>query len=142
MSSSKERVLTAMPYEALGKGLQSPIHIHRRGGLALAQYEKKVHQSIITILSTARGERVMRPEFGCDLNSFVFASVDTTTLTLMKSAVREALVRWEPRIEVNDVTVSTDSLNDGRLHIGVTYTIRATNSRRNLVYPFYLQTQA
>ena len=87
-----------MPHEFLGKGIASPLHVNHRGGLAVAQYEDKVHQSILTILSTARGERVMRPEFGCDLHAFVFAPLDTTTVTLVKSAVREALTRWEPRI--------------------------------------------
>lgn len=84
----------------------------------------------------------MRPDFGCDIHAFVFATIDSTNLTLIKSAVREALVRWEPRIEVNDVDVivPADSIREGQLRINVTYTIRITNSLANLVYPFYLQT--
>jgi phage baseplate assembly protein W len=128
-----------MPHEVLGKGLQRPVRINQYGGLAVARYEEKVHQSIITILSTSKGERLMRPEFGCDIHSFVFASVDTATLTLIKSAVREALVRWEPRIDVNDVSVVMDSAGGNQLVITVNYTIRATNFAANLVYPFYLQ---
>ena len=95
----------------------------------------------MTILSTAKGERVMRPEFGCDLHGYVFAAIDTTTITLIKSAVREALVRWEPRIDVNDVSVKMDP-DQGRLVIGVSYTIRATNFSANLVYPFYLHPES
>src|SRR5258705_503778 len=121
-----------MPQETLGKGLQSPLRVNDRGGLAIVQYEEKVRQSIITILSTVKGERVMRPEFGCDLHAYVFATVDATTLTLIKSAVREALVRWEPRIEVNDVSVTTEGLRENQLRIAMTYTIRATNFSTNL----------
>ena len=92
------------------------------------------------ILSTAKGERVMRPDFGCDIHAFVFMTVDKTNLTLVKSAVEEALVRWEPRIEVKAVDVMTDPIREGCLLINVTYSIRVTNSEANLVYPFYLQT--
>ena len=125
-------------HEALGSGFEFPFRIDQRGGLAVTAYEDKVKESIKTILSTAKGERVMRPDFGCDIHSFVFATLDTTNLTQMKSAVREALVRWEPRIEVNDVDILVDAIREGQLQISVTYTIRVTNSAANLVYPFYL----
>jgi phage baseplate assembly protein W len=128
-----------MAQESLGRGLHSPIEFNHHGGLAVARYEDKVQQSIMTILSTAKGERVMRPEFGCDIHSFVFASLDTTTLTLIKSVVCGALARWEPRIEVNDVNVTIDSRNGNQVRIGVGYTIRATKVAANLVYPFHLQ---
>jgi len=128
-----------MSPEILGRGLHSPIEINHRGGLAVAKYEDKVHQSITTILSTAKGERVMRPEFGCDIHSYVFATLDTTTLTLVKSAVRGALVRWEPRIDVNDVRVTIDAVHQSRLLIAVEYTIRTTKVAANLVFPFHLQ---
>jgi phage baseplate assembly protein W len=128
-----------MPQETLGKGPYYPIQINHHGGLQIARYEEKVHQSILAILSTARGERVMRPEFGCDIHSFVFASKDTTTLTLIKAAVRDALIRWEPRIDVDDIGVAPDPGREGVLLIKVKYIIRATNFPANLVYPFYLQ---
>jgi hypothetical protein len=83
----------------------------------------------------------MRPEFGCDIHSFAFASVDTATLTLIKSAVREALVRWEPRVQLDDVSVTTDPVRENKLRIEVSYTIRATNFKANLVYPFYLENE-
>ncbi|SRR5713101_788980 len=125
--------------EALGSGLAFPIRIDHSGGLAVIGHEEKVRQAIKMILSTAKGERVMRPDFGCDIHAFVFTTLDITNLTLMKSAVREALVRWEPRIEVNDVTVKPDLVREGQLQISVNYTIRQTNFQDNLVYPFYLQ---
>ena len=125
--------------EALGSGFQFPIRIDQRGGLAVTASEEKVKESIKTILSTARGERVMRPDFGCDIHAFVFATLDATNLTLIKSAVRDALVRWEPRIEVRDVDILVDPIRQDQLRISVTYTVRITNSVANLVYPFYLR---
>lgn len=126
--------------EALGSGPEFPTRINQRGGLAVARGEQKVKQSIISILSTAPGERVMRPDFGCDIHAFVFASLDTTTLSLIRSAVEEALVRWEPRIKLENVRAKPDAERDGWLSISIDYSIRATNSPANLVYPFYLQT--
>src|SRR6266581_1511217 len=93
------------PNDSLGSGLEFPIRIGQRGGLAVARYEEKVKESIRIILSTAKGERAMRPDFGCDLQAFVFATLDAANFTLIKSAVREALARWEPRIEVRDIEV-------------------------------------
>jgi Bacteriophage baseplate protein W len=127
-----------IPHEALGSGLQFPIRINQRGGLAVVKYEEKVKESIYTILSTAKGERVMRPDFGCNIHEFVFATLDSTNFTLIKSAVREALVRWEPRIEINEIEVKADAIREGQLLVYLAYTIRLTNSASNLVYPFYL----
>ena len=90
-------------------------------------------------MGTAKGERVMRPEFGCDLEGLVFSVVNSSTLTLIRTSVEEALTRWEPRIDVRDVSVRTDDVNDGVLHIAVDYRIRRTNTEHNLVYPFYLR---
>jgi hypothetical protein len=127
---------------ALGSGLEFPIRVNQEGGLAIARHEQKVRQSVWTILSTARGERVMRPDFGCDIHSFVFATRSATNLTLIKSAVREALLRWEPRIEVEEVDVAPDPDRDACLRIRVNYRVRLTNTEANMVYPFYLQPEA
>ena len=131
-------MITQPQDEALGRGLRFPYQLSRGGGLAMATDEERIRQSIILVLSTARGERVMRPEFGCDLRSFVFATIDSAALTMIKSAVREALMRWEPRIEVRDVRVHTEQAAEGSLFIDLDYTIRRTNFPANLVYPFYL----
>jgi phage baseplate assembly protein W len=131
---------SVIPHEALGSGLQFPIRINQRGGWAVTKYEEKVKESIKVILSTAKGERVMRPDFGCNIYEFVFTTLDSTNLTLIKSAVREALLRWEPRIEINEIDVKPDTVREGRLLVYVAYTIRATNSADNLVYPFHLHT--
>lgn len=122
-----------------GRGWKFPITIDERGGIALSEYEKKIRESILIILSTAKGERVMRPDFGCDIHDFAFSVINTSILTLIKSAVKEALLLWEPRIEVLDVETFTEKINDGILSIGINYKIRTTNTVFNIVYPFYLK---
>lgn len=128
-----------MAKEFSGKGLKFPIKADNRGGMALSQYEEKIRESIMIILGTAKGERVMRPDFGCDIHDFTFSIINTSTLTMIKSAVREALLLWEPRIEVLDAETITERISDGILHISVDYKIRTTNTEFNLVYPFYLK---
>lgn len=122
-----------------GRGWKFPITIDERGGIALSEYDKKIRESIVIILSTAKGERVMRPDFGCDIHDFAFSVINTSILTLIKSAVKEALLLWEPRIEVLDVETFTEKINDGILSIGINYKIRTTNTVFNMVYPFYLK---
>lgn len=124
---------------ALGTGWRFPVQLNNRGGIAMSADEEKIRQSIHIILSTAKGERVMRPDFGCDIHEFVFASMDRTTCTMIESAVREALVMWEPRIDVELVRVSTEHYDEGILDIAVNYQIRSTNTEFNLVYPFYVR---
>lgn len=107
--------------------------------VARAEYEEDIRQSIRIILETTPGERVMRPDFGSGLMAMVFEPVNTTTLALVKQRVEQALVLWEPRIDVGEVklTVGGDSRN--RLDINIAYRVRSTNTFYNLVYPFYLR---
>lgn len=105
----------------------------------MVAFEEDIDQAIKIILGTDRGERVMRPDFGAGLNSFVFEPVSPATMQLVKTRVEESLIDWEPRIDVESVKVTTDQADRNRLLIDVTYRVRATNSVRNLVYPFYLQ---
>ena len=123
----------------LGSGWEFPIHTNQRGGIRIAAAEEKIRQSIRIILGTAKGARVMRPDFGCDIHDYTFSVVNTSTLTLMTSAVREALVYHEPRIEVLDVSSATTRLGQGILDLRIDYRVRATNTESNLVYPFYLK---
>jgi len=111
--------------------------VDNRGGIAMATGESDIEQSIRIILETAPGERVMRPEFGCGLHNLVFAPNSPTTAGLVDYHVREALGRWEPRIEVERVDVTPDPMGEAILLIKIHYQIRSTNDRRNLVYPFY-----
>lgn len=127
-----------MAKEFLGKGWKFPVGIDKRGGIALSQYEEKIRESVLIILETAKGERVMRSDFGCGIHDFVFSTINTSTLTLIQSSVKEALVLWEPRIEVLSVEISKERLNEGILLISIDYRVRKTNTEFNLVYPFYL----
>lgn len=108
-----------------------------RGGIALAREERDIEQAIFIILSTARGERRMRPTFGCDIHSLVFAPINPTTLGLMHQYVSDALAMWEPRIEIESLELLPIP-EAGRVDIDISYTIRSTKDERTLVYPFYL----
>jgi phage baseplate assembly protein W len=124
----------------LGKGWSFPVRLDPgTGDIAIAAYEEDIRQAILIILRTALGERVMRPDFGAGLETLVFESVNTTTMALTKHRVEQGLVTWEPRIDVNDVQVTTDPPMRNTLRIAIGYTVRATNTFYNLVFPFYLQ---
>jgi len=120
-----------------GRGIGYPFRLDaaRIGESAGVQ---KVEESILVILGTQYGQRIMRPDFGCNLASLAFAPNDVSTAHLAGYYVREGLTRWEPRIEVVDVTVDNDNLKAALL-ITVTYRLLATQDIRNLVYPFYLE---
>jgi len=121
----------------LGVGVGSPIETDDSGALRLASYEDSVRQSIWLILGCARGERVMRPDFGCGIHDLVFDAITSSTGGQVAAAVRDALLRFEPRIDVQDVQVEPSG-NGEVLLISIDYNIRATNNAFNLVYPFYL----
>lgn len=113
--------------------------IDMRGGIALSQYEEKIRESIIIILGTAKGERVMRPDFGCGIHDLVFAVTGASTAGRVASEVRQALLQWEPRIDVLNVNASYGQTQPNPLLIEIEYRVRTTNNRFNLVYPFYLE---
>ena len=124
--------------EIIGSGLAFPLQVDRRGGIALARDEQDIDQAIQLILGTAPGERPMRPEFGCGVHDFVFDTIDAATAGRLETEVRRALDRWEPRIVVEDIDFDLSHMIDGQLLINIGYRIRATNHKRNLVYPFYV----
>lgn len=124
----------------LGRGVGFPVRLSSIGTLQTAQYEESVHQAILIILGTARGERVMRPEFGCGIYDLVFEMRTASTAGRISQAVQEALLTFEPRIDVVDVDVTPQLDDEGeKLLIRVDYRVRATNNIFNLVYPFYLE---
>jgi uncharacterized protein len=124
--------------EILGSGLAFPLQVDPRGALALARGEDDIEQAIELILSTAPGEREMRPEFGCDVHDLVFDTIDAAMIGKMETAIRNALDRWEPRIDVMGLDFDLSSMSEGQLVITIDYRVRATNHQRNLVYPFYV----
>src|SRR5205814_5147722 len=119
--------------------LAFPMQVEPDGQLAEASYDEDIRQSIRIILGTEPGERVMRPDFGAGLNRYVFAAVNTTMLERLRGGVEQSLIRWEPRIILEQVSVRSDGADRSLLLIEVTYRVRATNTLQNLVYPFYLQ---
>ena len=123
----------------LGVGWAFPPRVEADGTIAEAVYEEDIRQAIRIIIFTNRAERVMRPDFGAGLNEFIFESINTTTMALIETRVREALITWEPRIDVVDVTVTSDTSERNKLLIDLSYRVRATNTLHNLVYPFYLE---
>jgi phage baseplate assembly protein W len=122
----------------LGVGWKFSVQTDSRSMIKLSRYEEDIKEAIWIILGTSRGERVMRPDFGCGIHDFVFESINASTLANIEQSVREALILWEPRIKLVDVNVSDDQIDNGKLIISIEYIVTATNSRFNLVYPFYL----
>jgi phage baseplate assembly protein W len=104
--------------------------------MALVRRDREIEESIRVILGTAFGERPMRPDFGCEIHDYVLGPVTPDATGQMASAVRESLVRWEPRVEIErvDVTVGDDP---SVVYIDIRYLVRDTNDPRNLVFPFY-----
>ncbi|MGD2205987.1 MAG: GPW/gp25 family protein [Anaerolineae bacterium] len=128
-----------MSRKILGVGWKFPITISGRGGFSLSREEQSVAEAIWVILSTARGERIMRPEFGCGIHDYVFAPNNAGTRGAIAYQAQQALMRWEPRIDVIDVHVEDDPGQPNLLLVHVDYCIRANNAFHNLVYPFFLQ---
>jgi hypothetical protein len=128
-----------MTYETdfIGRGWAFPVAVDPDGGIRLCSGIEEIEGAIRMIIATAPGERLMRPEFGCAIWDLLFAPVEPNTLGAMEHATREALGRWEPRIDVESVHAVPDAEDPAQVFINVTYTVRATNDRRNLVYPFY-----
>lgn len=127
-----------MDIDFLGVGWNSPVQLDENGQIVMAKYEHQTRQSIWHILSTAKGERLMRPNFGCGIHDRVFASNNSGTIGEIISDVREALILWEPRIDLLDVDVRSTKEQPNLLQIQINYQVRTTNNIFNLVYPFYI----
>ncbi|MBI9044424.1 MAG: GPW/gp25 family protein [Anaerolineaceae bacterium] len=123
----------------LGNGWKFPVALDEQAQISMVTQEECIQQAIWMILGTARGERVMRPDFGCGIHDLVFAINNAGTAGRISSEVHQSLLEWEPRIDVLDVTVSTKSDQTNLLLIKIDYRVRSSNNRFNLVYPFYLE---
>jgi phage baseplate assembly protein W len=126
-----------MTTDFVGSGWNYPLTVRGNGAFALAGGADKLEQSMRLILSTYPGERPMRPAFGCRLRDFVFRPTTENVSADLSREVNSSLARWEPRVDVEQVLVYPDQSEDGLLYIDISYRIRATNDRRNLVFPFY-----
>lgn len=130
-----------MPQDAktfLGNGLSFPLRTDARGQIVLVTGSEDIDQSILIILRTRPGERVMRPTFGCRANELLFEPRSAGTVSLLQNYILEALRMWEPRIEVINVNVSDEGGDVGVLLTEIEYQIKATHDTRSIVYPFYI----
>ena len=122
----------------VGAGWSYPLGTDATGGVALVNRDRELEQAIRLILGTACGERPMRPEFGCRIHDHVFNTATSATAGQIAYDVRQALDRWEPRVEVLDVGVAFDAMASGVLYVDISYQVRGLNDPRNLVFPFYV----
>jgi phage baseplate assembly protein W len=127
-----------MGEQFVGSGWAFPLRVDASGGFALVSREREIEEAMRLVLATAPGERPMRPEFGCAVHDLVFAPVNEATAGRIQYEVHASLERWEPRIEVRSVDVSTEPGSEHMLFIDVRYAIRGTSSPRSLVFPFYV----
>ena len=129
-----------MKNEILGKGWRFPILPDETGSLAYVGNDVNVEQSLRILLLTDLRERVMRADFGCQAPSLVFAPGSVQFLGLLETTVREAIRDWEPRVETESVIAEVDPEDETRVTVQIRYVVRQTNTRNNLVFPFYLGT--
>lgn len=124
----------------LGTGWRFPPQFNQTaGGVSMVAREDDIRESLYILLNTAPGERTMQPSYGCGLQSLIFDCVTDNTITELKDAIDRAVLFFEPRIVLNAITVDTSKQYDGVLKINLNYTVRETNSRSNMVYPFYFK---
>ncbi len=123
----------------LGVGIAFPMDVDGQGRVILNSYEDHVRQSVLLIMQTVKGERVMRPDFGAGLQTLVFEPAGPATAALVQHEIKQALVRNEPRIDVLNVQVTADPSQPGVLTINVKYQMRQTDTIYNVVYPFFIE---
>ncbi|MBP6825636.1 MAG: GPW/gp25 family protein [Saprospiraceae bacterium] len=122
----------------LGRGWSFPPAFQRSiAGVEMLDQEADIASSLEIILTTSIGERVMAPDFGCNLEDLLFENLDTTLKTLVADQIETALIYYEPRIDIEKINLDTDRELEGIVLIEVTYRVRSTNTRYNFVYPFY-----
>ena len=126
----------------LGRGWCFPPRFERNNGvleLQMVSLEADIQESIAILLATSPGERVMQPSFGCGLKAMVFENIDESTVTEIKDLVERAILFFESRITLNNISIDVEQVYDGLINIHLDYTIRSINTRSNIVYPFYIQ---
>lgn len=122
----------------LGTGWGFPPEFNMHSGtVRMVSAERDIEESLVILLGTIQRERVMQPEYGCSLKAKVFENINESTLTLIRDEIRQAVLFFEPRIDLENIDFNTSEQLEGILHIQLSYVVRTTNSRSNLVYPFY-----
>jgi phage baseplate assembly protein W len=125
-------------FDIIGRGWSFPVKPGPDGRLSYLSGADKVRQSIWILLGTAPGERQMMPDYGCGIHNLVFQANTASLRSLIEANVRDALIRWEPRIDLVEVRVETPPETRNFLLIRIDYRLRANNSFYNLVYPFFI----
>lgn len=132
--------MSASDSSFLGTGWSFPPTFTRAGyTVEMSSAERDIRESLWILFSTTPGERIMVPKYGCSLWEMVFRGIDKSLVTDLEDAVATAILDWEPRIDVVAVSVEPDATVDGKVLVSVDYVVRQTNSRSNLVYPFYVE---
>lgn len=126
----------------LGKGWRFPILPDAGGCLGYVEGDKNVEQSLHILLMTQLGERVMRSDFGTEAPRLVFSPGSTQYLRLLEKTIEDAVVNWEPRVDLTRVNAEADPAEPFHVTVSISYTVRQTNTSNNLVFPFYLGTMA
>jgi phage baseplate assembly protein W len=126
----------------LGRGLRFPVSLNLNGGVSTSQLEENVRQSIFVILGTAPGERINRAHFGCQIHDLMFAPNNDLTAARAEVYCEEAIYKFEPRVEKVACKAAANPAEPNRLDVRIEYVIAGKNERRNLVFPFYLRTEA
>ena len=121
----------------LGTGWSFPPEFSIRAGVRMVSADQDIRQSLHIVLATVPGERVMRPAFGTPIRRQVYESINTTTITLVKDTIRRAILFYEPRVVVEAIHADSSMALEGRLDFSIDYTVIGTNTRHNMVYPFY-----
>lgn len=124
--------------DLIGKGWKFPIKANAKGGLSYSEGPDRIRDAIWIVLGTSHGERLMRLDFGAGANDYVFDSNSDVVRTQFAAAIREALLKWEPRIELVNVSID-DGVEPSQVLVAIDYRIRSTNELFNLVYPLYVE---
>jgi hypothetical protein len=122
----------------LGRGWAFPPHLNDRDRISMVDADTDIKQAIYIILNTAPGERVMHPDFGCNIHDLIFWPANDQTAAIIERYVTEALTRWEPRIRLHEVRAVPEATEVGQMLINIVYEIKSTHDKRSMVYPFYL----
>lgn len=123
----------------LGRGWSFPPTFSNKSdkGVVMVHGEMDVKQSLEILMSTSLGERTMLPEYGCDLQTYLFESISNSKRYFLRELIKDAIINFEPRITLNDIIIDSSDFQEGIIRIKLDYTIRTTNTRFNLVFPYY-----
>jgi|SRR5580704_15342078 phage baseplate assembly protein W len=137
MSVSSSKTRTSSP-DFVGTGWKFPITVNAKGGINWSDGPERISDAIWVIIKTSLGERVMLPAFGAGANDYVFQSNSSVVRTQLVSSIKQALLKWEPRITLTQVSANLVPDEPSQVLVSIEYTINATNEASNVVYPFYL----